>query len=288
LPVARGKAAWTTPPPVADSIAADEQGDLPAVACAWDRWATNSSLAVEQADRALTEGFAFVKWPAAQWDSSYLNLASSAWRRRRTRQPFCWIKLSSGRESDSLIPGIFFRRAAARARRSRLQEAFEDFGVALDLARQWRLEVVAADAKRVSSEAGLEQIYSSYIDAGNSLYFVSQRYAVARATFQAAEENRAASLQALLTGPGDWRKGFTPEYWEELAQLRASEVSLLHEDSRAVREHMIKQRARRRVGSRGERPPSAAEREFVGQDPTALALISRPELNMGDGAHCGP
>lgn len=279
---------------VADSIhLADQQGDLPAVARAWDRLGDEflKQGQLVQADRALTEGFRLRQMHGLRnRDSSYLNLGKL---RLAQGDPFsATILLDQAvkrqRLPDSLIPAwnIFQARGRARQAQGRLQEAFEDFGAALDLARQWSLEVVPADAKRVSSEAGLEQIYSSYIDAGNSLYFVSRRSEVARATFQAAEENRAATLQALLTAPGDWRRGFTPEYWAELAQLRASEVALLHEDSPAVRERITKQRARvvEMEGAAGAHPllPRA---NLLAKTQRALAADAAfLSFHMGDGA----
>ncbi len=279
---------------VSDSIRfADEQGDLPAIARAWDRLGDEflKQGQLEQADRALTEGFRLRQMHRLRnGDSSYLNLGKLRLAQGDAHSATILLDqaVKRQRNPDSLIPvwNIFQARGRARQAQGRLQEAFEDFGVALDLARQWRLEVVAADAKRVSSEAGLEQIYSSYIDAGNSLYFVSRRNAVARATFQAAEENRAASLQALLTGPGDWRKGFTPEYWEELAQLRASEVSLLHEDSRAVREHMIKQRARvEEMEAAASAHPLSPSANLLAKTQRALAPDAAfLSFHMGDGA----
>jgi CHAT domain-containing protein len=237
---------------VADSIRfADQQGDLSAVARAWDRLGDEllKQGRLEQADRALTEGFRLRQvHRLSNRDSSYLNLGRLRLAQGDAHSATILLDqaVKGQRHPDSLIPvwNIFQARGRARQAQGRLQEAFADFGAALDLARQWRLEVVPADDKRVSSEAGLEQIYSSYIDAGNNLYFASRRSDVARATFQAAEENRDATLQALLTESGDWRRGFSPEYWEELAQLRASEVALLHEDSPAGRERMTKQRAR--------------------------------------------
>jgi CHAT domain-containing protein len=279
---------------VADSIRlADQQGDLPAVARAWDRMGDEflKQGQLEQADRALTEGFRLRQMHGLRnRDSSYLNLGKLRLAQGDPLSATILLDQAVKRQRlpDSLIPAwnIFQARGRARQAQGQLQEAFEDFGAALNLARQWRLEVVAADAKRASSEAGLEQIYSSYIDAGNSLYFVSRRNDVARATFQAAEENRAATLQALLTAPGDWRRGFTLEYWEELAQLRASEVALLHEDSPAGRERITRQRARvvEMEGVAGAQPlPPRAN--LLAKTQRALAPDAAfLSFHMGDGA----
>jgi tetratricopeptide (TPR) repeat protein len=138
---------------------------------AWDRLGDEflKQGQLEQADQALTEGFHLRQMHGLRnRDSSYLNLGKL---HLAQGDPLSATIIKRQLLPDRLIPAwnIFQARGRARQAQGRLQEAFEDFGVALDLARRWRLEVVPANAKRASSEAGLEQIYSSYIDAGNSL-----------------------------------------------------------------------------------------------------------------------
>jgi CHAT domain-containing protein len=120
----------------------------------------------------------------------------------------------------------------------RTTEAFSEFRAALDVARQWRLEVLPADFTRVSSEIQLNQIYSSFIEVGNQLYFATGREDLARETFEAAEENRAASLHVLQALPRNWREAMPPEYWAALAQLHSIEVQRLNGDSAPLRQEM--------------------------------------------------
>src|SRR5207248_10959790 len=61
--------------------------------------------------------------------------------------------------------------------------------------------------------------------------------------FRAAEENRAASLHALLRQPNDWRETMPPRYWEALAQLRTAEASLIQSDNDSRRQEMRQLRA---------------------------------------------
>jgi len=121
-------------------------------------------------------------------------------------------------------------------------EAFADFRQ-LDLARQWHLEVLPADATRISSEVRLQQIYASFIDTGNRLYFSAGRAELARETFRAAEENRASSLYQLLSEAGDWRRRLPAGYWEKLAKLHVVEVAMLRQDTGALRSRMASLRS---------------------------------------------
>ena len=124
----------------------------------------------------------------------------------------------------------------------KVAEAFADFRQ-LDLARQWHLEVLPADATRISSEVRLQQIYASFIDTGNRLYFSAGRAELARETFRAAEENRASSLYQLLSEAGDWRRRLPAGYWEKLAKLHAVEVLMLRQDTAALRSRMASLRS---------------------------------------------
>ncbi|PYT26490.1 MAG: hypothetical protein DMG57_21470 [Acidobacteria bacterium] len=124
----------------------------------------------------------------------------------------------------------------------KVAEAFADFRQ-LDLARQWHLEVLPADATRISSEVRLQQIYASFIDTGNRLYFSAGRAELARETFRAAEENRASSLYQLLSEAGDWRRRLPAGYWEKLAKLHVVEVAMLRQDTGALRSRMASLRS---------------------------------------------
>ncbi|MGA2327322.1 MAG: CHAT domain-containing protein [Bryobacteraceae bacterium] len=126
-------------------------------------------------------------------------------------------------------------RGQVRMAQGNLEGAVADFRTAMDLARRWRLEVIPADAVRVSLEVGLQQLYAGFIQAANQLYLATRQASLLRESFEAAEENRAASLRALVTAGDDWRRGLPEEYDQVLARLRGVEVSLLREDSPAAR-----------------------------------------------------
>lgn len=130
---------------------------------------------------------------------------------------------------------IFRQRGELRFKEGRLAEALAEFRRALDLARRWRLEALPADAFRVSLDVGLQQLYSSLVEAAVALYFRTGRAELAHEAFEAAEENRAASLRASLLETEDGRPALPPEYGEKLAQLHAAEIALLKNDDPAAR-----------------------------------------------------
>jgi len=126
-------------------------------------------------------------------------------------------------------------RGQVRMAQGNLAGAVADFRTAMDLARRWRLEVIPADAVRVSLEVGNQELYSGFIQAANRLYLATRQASLLRESFEAAEENRAASLRALATAGDDWRRGLPEEYDQVLARLRAVEVLRLREDSPGAR-----------------------------------------------------
>jgi len=107
----------------------------------------------------------------------------------------CFLTERSTRLGLSTHPAIwsaYYERGKLKLAKVQLQEAFTDFGNALDCVRRWRAEVLPADAFRISSEVELQQVYSLYIEAG-SLYELTRRKPFAEETLVVAEESPAAS-----------------------------------------------------------------------------------------------
>lgn len=113
--------------------------------------------------------------------------------------------------------------------------ALDDLRTARRLAREWRAGVVPNDANRLTSESRLAAMYASFVDAGNSVAQATGNMALAAETFDAAEENRAASLRALAPQSSGWRKRLPARYWELLAQLQAAERSAISAGTPATR-----------------------------------------------------
>lgn len=109
----------------------------------------------------------------------------------------------------------------------KVDDALAEAREALRLARIVRANLIPDDESRVGAEGYLDKAYSTLIDAGNRTYLKTGDARVLRETFEAAEENRAQSLQALLPGSSDWRKHLPPAYWDKMAELIAQQRKVL-------------------------------------------------------------
>src|SRR5262249_4327139 len=118
-------------------------------------------------------------------------------------------------EGRSAAGDMYLYRGRVRTEQGRLQEAMADRRIARRLAREWRGSVLREDAARVGAEGELQAVHSALIAAGNRLYKKTGDRALIRETFEAAEENRASSLRAMLRAHEiALRNSFPPSYWE--------------------------------------------------------------------------
>ena len=279
-------------------------GDLAAVAQAWDHlgeeYLTRGQLA--EAEAALTEAFRLRKLHhLSKLDSSYLNLGRLRLAQGDLRSASRLLDEAIGRQAnpDSLttVWSLYHARGQARLAEGSTGGAFADFQKALTLVRQWRLEVLPADFTRISSEVQLQQIYASFIEVANRL--AARRPELASESFRATEENRAASLHALLSEPDNWRDALPAEYWATLAELHGVEVSLLHTDDSKLQERMQQLRTtlmvlEAKAGSNGELdtdrlrertqrnlPPNAVLLSFhLGERQSFLWAVSRERFRV--------
>ena len=119
---------------------------------------------------------------------------------------------------------VFFReRGRLRVMQGDFTGAMVDLRSALELAR--RLEIIPTDDNRVTFESELADLYSLFIDTGNRLYAANHDPRLKNEIFEAAEENRAASLRALVPQPDGWRAKLPPEYKEVLESLEKAQRS---------------------------------------------------------------
>ncbi len=121
---------------------------------------------------------------------------------------------------------IYYARGLVRRAQGRLPEALDDLGNALGRARAFRWSAPAAEATRIGAESLLDEVYAAFIDVGNRLNERARDPRLTASTFQAAEENRAVSLRALVSGsavPAD----LPPSYWEAIERLRRAEAAAL-------------------------------------------------------------
>ena len=129
------------------------------------------------------------------------------------------------------LPGwhVYQDRGKLRQAQGKHTLAFEDFRRALNSARLWRLDVVPANALRVSSESDvyLQDIYNSFLSSGYQVYLSHPSQKLMAEIFLVSEENRAWSLRQTLHEGTDSK--LPDEYYELLAQMRSADSRMLNE-----------------------------------------------------------
>ena len=222
--------------------AADRAGDLALYANAWNRLGEerlkrHSLLAAEA---PLLEAYRIRKLNRLPLDSSYRNLgllrleqgdltAASVLLDRT-------VELAVRPQATLPAWDAFHHRGRLRLAQGHFREAMDDLRIAVRLARDWRWSAPPDDAARIGAEGWLEKVHSALIEAGNRLYLETHDPALLRETFEAAEENRASSLRALLATRRDTESAKLPAaYWEALGRLQTAEVQAIRSgDAHAV------------------------------------------------------
>src|ERR1019366_1241858 len=182
------------------------------------------------AEPALLEAYRIRKLRHFPMDSSYRTLG----RLRLAQGDLSSASVLLDRAVElASLPGaitpiwqIYYARGLVREAQGRLPDALGDLGNALRLARVFRWSAPAAEATRVGAESLVDQVYAAFIDVGNRLYERTRDSRLIRQTFQAAEENRAVSLRALVSG-GGVRNDLPPSYWEAVGRLSRAEAAAL-------------------------------------------------------------
>lgn len=197
----------------------------------------------EEAERAITEAFRLRKLfglPELQY--SYYSLGLLRLRQGRAQEALRFFDEALARTART--PGalprwrLWFHRGLALEALGRSSEARREFEAALEAARRWRLELLPADSTRIGVEGELHELHAAYVGALAGEYFRTGRGDLARKAFETAEENRAASLRALLNSAADWQRRLPPSYWEQLAQVRLLEAELARRDTDEVRRRL--------------------------------------------------
>jgi CHAT domain-containing protein len=184
---------------------------------------------VAEAETAATEGFRLRKMyhlPAIE--SSYMNLG--AIRAVEGDTASALVLLDEAEKALHLPTNrtigwhLYMERGRVRLQAGQLELALDDLRRARELARVWRVDVVPNDENRTSAERKLAELYGLLIDAGNRLQAKTGDSSLIKETFEAAEENRAASLRAMVPQPRDWRSRLSETYWQALAKLHQKEA----------------------------------------------------------------
>ncbi len=204
--------------------AASQQQDTSLTARVWDGLGESlrQSGRIVEADQALTEAYRIRRFGTAKHlPISYAKLG----RLRRAQgdpasaEHLLSMAISASRRSAAPMPlwSMLYERGLAHRAQGEHWEALEDFRAARVGARNWRLQVLPAEAVRISTDVGLHQIYSAYFETASLLHFQTGRMDLARESYIASEENRAASLRESLS---DLPSRLPDEYGAVLARLR--------------------------------------------------------------------
>jgi len=103
--------------------------------------------------------------------------------------------------------------------------ALNDFAAAADQAGLWRREVLPAPGSLVAANVELEKrIFRSFTETAAEAALNTGDAQLAAESFQAVEQNRAASLRESQTLAAAWRGKLPPEYWQNLAELRTEQA----------------------------------------------------------------
>ena len=220
-------------------------GDMDAAAWAWNVLGYNYRRTgrLHDADHALTEALRLrrvFRLPGSEvpaWGLARVRADEGDLRSARTLIDSAVAALAR-RGNTNPAWNVYSDRGLIKLAAGDLEGAMEDLRTARRTALEWRVGVVPNDANRLSSESGskdaLVKMYSAIVEAGNRLATThgSDFQALARETFDAMEENRAASLRALSPRANAWRQRLPPAYWEMLPRLQAAERRQLENNTR--------------------------------------------------------
>lgn len=131
---------------------------------------------------------------------------------------------------------LHFNRARVLAAQGKLGAALVDFRTAVRQIEQSGWHLLPADALRVSSIVGAQEVYSAYVDTAAELYFQTNGPEVLAEVFRVAEANRALALRLTAAGRARLTQRLPAEYNETLALLQAHYSNTYRDDSPASRQ----------------------------------------------------
>jgi len=215
--------------------AARIHGDSGQEARGWDllgeQWLRHGQL--NDAERAFTEGFRIRKLSyRADLPFSYGRLGALrlAQERLDEAERFTDQAILAGRRVDSAFPSFRLKhqRGEIHVARGEIDRALVDFESAADLATQWRRETLPANSTLTATNIELEKrIFDSLVETAAHLAVERSDRRLAVESFQALEENRAASLRQALARGGTWKERLPVRYWDVLGELRAEQARLM-------------------------------------------------------------
>ena len=230
--------------------AADRAGDLGLYAIGWNRLGEEylKRGELDEAEGPLLEAYRIRKLNHLAMDVSYRSLGRLRLEQGDLTSAAALMDRAvelSGQPGGGIPTwDIYHYRGRVRMAQGRLREAMADLRVAVRLARVWRWNMPPDDAARIGTEGWLELVHSALVEAGNKLYLETGEPALIRETFEAAEENRAGSLRAVLSrGRTADPSALPAAYWETLAGLQRAEVQALRTGDARSQETVARVRA---------------------------------------------
>ncbi|HEY3836474.1 MAG TPA: CHAT domain-containing tetratricopeptide repeat protein [Bryobacteraceae bacterium] len=217
------------------------------------------------------------------------NLGKLRFRQNKLREALKLIDsaislspVSGGRISRRLI---YQTRAQIELAQANYVGALRDARIALKNAQSRRVDVVPDSDDRVKLDEIVDETVSVLIEAGNRVYRQTGDRNILRESFEAAEENRAESLEAILPASSNWRRGAsTVSYRAKLSELLAEQAVVLRVNTRESRERLAwlhTELSQLQTGTTATvRPESGSVLERVRRNlPPASALLS---FRLGD------
>ncbi|HWB83388.1 MAG TPA: CHAT domain-containing protein [Bryobacteraceae bacterium] len=218
--------------------AADQQGNVELYTLGWNRLGAELLAAnrLPEAETALLQAYRIRKLHKLPMDSSYRNLGILRLEQGDLTSASALLNraVELAAQPGGLIPSweIYSARGRLRLAQGQLRAALTDFRTAVELGQAWRWSAPTGDATLVGAEGTLDRVYSGLIETGNRLYEKTHDPSLIRETFEAAEENRAASLRALLQKRDAPAADLPPQYWTALQRLQNAEVQALRVHNR--------------------------------------------------------
>jgi len=213
--------------------AADRAGDFALYTLIWNRvgeeYLRRGDL--DRAETALLEAWRVRVFRRVPLDASYFLMGKLRFARGDLRSAGVLLDhaVEEAVRPGGATPGweVYHARARVRLAQGCLAESLGDARIAVRLARAWRWSTPADEASRIGTEGILQQVYSTLIEAGNRLCLRTGDNALLRETLEAAEENRAFSLRAMVSDPGHGAAQLPGEYWEGINRLQRAELEAL-------------------------------------------------------------
>lgn len=143
---------------------------------------------------------------------------------REAAEQYLTVAIAQQHERGTPLSPWLLRQSRAQVRlaRNATAEALDDASRAMEAARHWRAGVLPSASLQTNAEVKLQDVYALVVEAGIRQYEKEPADELLALTLQAAEENRAVTLQQRFLQGADWESKLPAQYWETLAQYRKS------------------------------------------------------------------